>query len=313
VCHGDLSLDPSYEREADGHVMTGTLACTGCATSFPIVGGIPHLLPERVFAEATATAGRFGSQWKLFDHMSTYQEEWFKNWLAPIGPEDFRGKTIFEGGCGKGRHTIVAAGWGAKAIVALDLGEAVEVAFAHTRHLENVHVVRGDLLMPPVKRVFDLAFSIGVLHHLPDPRAGFDAVRGAVRPGGKVAIWVYGYESNEWIVRWVNPVRERVTSRLPVPLLYYLSLPPSVALSMAAKVYRSRVGDRLPYRDYLRKLAPLPVREVHTIVFDQLVTPIAYYLPESEVQSWFQAPGLADVQIAWHNQNSWRGSARVLA
>src|SRR5207237_775670 len=138
-------------------------------------------------------------------------------------------------------------------------------------------------------------FSIGVLHHLPSPRAGFAALRRIVRPGGKLAVWVYGYESNEWIVRFVSPVRERVTSRLPASLLYWLSVVPSAAVHAVAKVLR-----RLPTRDYLDVIAPLPFREVHSIVFDQLVTPIAYYLTRAEVESWFA--GLSGVTIGWHNK-----------
>lgn len=324
VCHGDLALandgpndgpiERPIERHLDGHVMTGTVVCAGCSARYPIAGGIPRLISAATVGATVETAARFGAEWKIFQHMSSYQEEWFAAWLAPLGASDFRDKTVFEGGCGKGRHTVVAAGWGAKDIVALDLGEAIEVAFQHTRHLPNVHAVQGDLMRPPVRSgAFDVAFSVGVLHHLPAPRAGFDALRGLVRTGGKIAIWVYGYESNEWIVRWVNPLRENVTARLPPKLLYWLSLAPSAALAAAAKLYATSVGELLPYRDYLRKLAPLPLREVHSIVFDQLVTPIAYYLPESEVRSWFDVDGLSDVTISWHNKNSWRGCGTVIA
>ncbi len=61
--------------------------------------------------------------------------------------------------------------------MALDLGGAIEVAFARTRHLPNAHVVQADLVHPPVRRCFDVALSVGVLHHLPDPRAGFEALQ----------------------------------------------------------------------------------------------------------------------------------------
>jgi SAM-dependent methyltransferase len=310
-CAGQLALSGA-EREADGHIMRGILTCGGCSARFPVRGGVPCLIPGTVAEAATETAARFGAQWKTFAHMSSYQEQWLKDWLAPIRPEDFQGKVVLEGGCGKGRHTIVASTWGPRAIVSLDLGEAVEVAFAHTRDRENVHVVQGDILHPPVGRVFDLAFSVGVLHHLPEPRAGFDALRGRVKPGGRIAIWVYGRESNEWIVRWVNPLREKVTARLPPRLLYWLSLPPSAALATGLRLYRrNALANHLPYRDYMKKLATVPLREVHNIVYDQLVTPIAYYLPEEEVRSWFEVDGLEEVILGWHNRNSWRACARV--
>lgn len=309
ACLGELALAGAVE--SDGHVVTGTLACGRCRADYPIRRGVPRLVPGRVQEEARETAARFGEQWKTFDHMSDYQERWLRAWLDPLGPDDFRDRVVFEGGCGKGRHTVVIAEkWRAKDVVALDLGDAVDVAFEHTRRLPNAHVVQGDLLAPPLgRRAFDLAFSIGVLHHLPTPRAGFDRLCELVRPGGRVAIWVYGHESNEWIVRFVNPVRERVTARMPPSLLYWLTLPPAAALAGAARLWR----EDLPYGAYLRQLATIPVREVHNIVFDQLVTPIAFYLREDEVRSWFARPDLADPRIAWHNRNSWRASAIVTA
>jgi SAM-dependent methyltransferase len=313
-CRCELALisNGSTRHAPDGHIMTGTLVCVGCAVQFAIRGGIPRFVTADVAAAAALTSERFGAEWKIFDHMSSYQEQWLRNWLEPMGPADFAGRVVFEGGCGKGRHTIVVAGWGAHDIVALDLGDSVEVAFAHTRHLANVHVVQGDLVQPPVRDAsFDVGFSVGVLHHLPSPRAGFDSLQRLVRSGGKLAIWVYGYESNEWIVRWVSPLRERVTARMPIRLLYWLTIPPAAALSAAAKLYRTAAGSRLPYCDYVRTLAPLPLREVHHIVFDQLVTPIAFYLPREEVQRWFESAGMTDAKIAWHNKNSWRGSGTV--
>lgn len=317
MCRGSLALasNGETERDTDGHIIIGTLACASCAVRYPIERGIPRLLTTRTTDASTETSSRFGKAWKIFDHMSTYQDDWFASWLAPIGPADFRGKTVFEAGCGKGRHTLGAASWGVKDIVALDLGDSVDVAFAHTRHLPNVHVVQGDLLQPPVRpQSFDLAFSIGVLHHLPSPHAGFEAVRSLVRVGGRIAVWVYGYESNEWIVRWVNPVRERVTARMPTAALYWLSLAPSAALAAVTKLYTvGRLGDRLPYRAYMRKLAEVPLREVHHIMFDQLVTPIAHYLPRAEVERWFADPGFDGVAIRWHNENSWRASATITA
>src|SRR5580658_8096944 len=271
LCRGDLALH-APSRAADGHVMSGALRCAGCAAEFAIRDGVPRLVPPGtvVLQAAAQTAQRFGQQWKTFDHMAEYQEKWLRGWLQPLGPDDLRGKTILEAGCGKGRHTVVVAGWGARSIVALDLSEAVDVAFTHTRHLPSAHVVQGDILHPPLRRAFDVAFSVGVLHHLPDPRAGFDTLLRLVTPGGKIAVWVYGYESNEWIVRYVTPLRERVTARLPAPLLYWLSLPPARLLSLGLRLYRSpRLLQHLPYRDYMQQLATLPPREVHNILFDQ--------------------------------------------
>jgi uncharacterized protein YbaR (Trm112 family) len=43
VCQGKLELDT--ESEEGGEVITGTLHCLKCDVSYPIVEGIPNLLP----------------------------------------------------------------------------------------------------------------------------------------------------------------------------------------------------------------------------------------------------------------------------
>jgi hypothetical protein len=45
---------------------------------------------------------------------------------------------------------------------------------------------------------------VGVLHHLPDPGAGFKSLVSKVKPGGHVSAWIYGAENNGWIDNAVN-------------------------------------------------------------------------------------------------------------
>jgi uncharacterized protein YbaR (Trm112 family) len=48
VCKGDLKLNA--EKEEDNEIVTGSLYCTKCQHSYPIVDTIPNLLPPD-FAE----------------------------------------------------------------------------------------------------------------------------------------------------------------------------------------------------------------------------------------------------------------------
>ncbi|MEP6655462.1 MAG: hypothetical protein ABJA82_19005, partial [Myxococcales bacterium] len=54
-----------------------------------------------------------------------------------------------------------------------------------------------------------------------------------------------------------------------------------------------------------------PYDELELIVFDQLVTPVAYYLAKDEVQGWFAGEGFRDVELRWHNKMSWTATATV--
>lgn len=302
-------------RVDNEHVMAGKLACVQCQSQFSIRDGVPILLPASLEAVKLETASRFAEEWTRWKDLRAYYEEEFFDWIAPVTGEDFKGKTVFEGGCGKGRHTAIVASRGAKAIVSLDLGESAFVAFAHTRDLPNAHIIIGDLLRPPVRPVFDMAFSVGVLHHLPDPAAGFSSLSSRVRNGGRVFFWVYGYEGNEWITRYINPIRKAITSKLPAGLLRVLCLAPSVFLWAVIKLFYRPGTDgkgpkRLPYGDYFAAMHHYPFDEIHANVFDQLVTPVAFYLKEEEVRPWLST-GLRDTLLRSHRGYSWTGLATV--
>lgn len=311
ACAGDLSLEAGA-REGD-HVIDGALHCAACAARYPIRRGVPRFAAGVDEVEAR-TAQAFGYEWTRYAELAERYRQQFLDWIRPVTPDFFPGRTVLEGGCGKGRHTSVVAGFGARDVVAIDLGDAVESAFANTRDLPNAHIVQADLKRPPVKPVFDYAFSIGVLHHLPVPEEGFRALVSCLRPGGHVSAWVYGREGNGWVVNVVSPLRERVTSRLPHALLDALSAVITVPLFLATRLLYGPTGGRLlgrtlPYGPYLHYIAPFPFREQRSIVFDHLVAPVAWYIPHAEFAAWFERAGLESPRIEPHNANSWRGFA----
>lgn len=178
-------------------------------------------------------------------------------------------------------------------------------------------VIQADLLDLPFQAPFTLAYSIGVLHHLPDPKAGFLAVASHVRPGGRICAWVYGREGNEWIVRFVDPVRKGVTSRAPRAVTRALSFPLALILYAALKLLypparsRSRLRRVLPYSDYLCSISDYTFAENFWNVFDQLVAPTAFYHRQEEIIDWYQTVPVEQVVIARHNGNSWRGTAVI--
>lgn len=312
-------LDLSVAKNEDGEIIEGELRCTSCSSSFSITAGIPRFANlDRVESDKRATAAGFGWQWQHFTQEDERYAEQFLGWIAPVTPEFFRDKVVLEGGCGKGRHTQLAARWGARDVIGIDLSVAVETAFAATRSLPNAHIIQADIYHLPLARKFDYAFSVGVLHHLPDPRAGFHALAAKVKPGGHVSAWIYGAENNEWITRFVNPVREKLTSRMDQRMLLQLSKVPAACVYAATKlVYGplnrsgSSLAKHLFYNDYLSAISNFGWREQHTIVFDHLVAPTAYYITREEFETWWHDIDARDVEISWHNRNSWRGRGKI--
>lgn len=313
-CGGELASTEA--QHAGDHIMTGTLICLHCSAGWPIRNGVPRFV-DSVDAVEGRTAAAFGYEWNRYAELADRYRAQFLDWIRPVEPSFFQDRVVLEGGCGKGRHTSLVAGFGARDVIGIDLGDAVDAAFANTRDLPNAHIVQADLKRPPVKRVFDYAFSVGVLHHLPVPQEGFRSLVARVRPGGWISAWVYGREGNGWIVNLVSPVRERLTSRMPHAVLDVLSGLLTIPLFAATRLVYGPTGGRvagrrLPYGKYLSYIAPFPFREQRSIVFDHLVAPVAHYIPHDEFARWFRDAGLREVRIEPHNQNSWRGFARVV-
>ena len=306
-------------RNGDGS-DAGELTCTGCGLRWPIRRGIPRLVPPDLVDQQRRTADAFGWQWQHFAEMHPEFEAQFLDWLHPIGPEFFAGKRVLDAGCGTGRHAYFAASYGAREVVALDLSDAVEAARRNLAQFDNVHVVQGDLLRLPFRTAgagggFDLVYSIGVLHHLPDPEAGFRNLVRYLRPGGTIAVWVYGYENNGFVRHVVEPLR-RLSTKMPHSLLRGLAWPLAVAFHAAAKgVYRplngARLGRVLPLGEYMSSVADFSFRLNYGIVFDQLSAPTAAYIRGPELERWFAEAGLEDVHVSHRHENSWRGRGRA--
>jgi SAM-dependent methyltransferase len=313
-CHGRLDLRAAVSRGAE--VMEGDLHCGRCQVAYPVRRGVPRFVEPARTEESARTASAFGWEWRAFSSIDEHHEQQFLDWIAPAGRETFRGRVVLEGGCGKGRHTRLAARYGATAVIGVDLSEAVDVAFDNTRDVPAAHIVQADLLRLPLRPAScDYAFSVGVLHHLSDPSAGFLALAETVRPGGGLSVWVYGAENNAWIAHIVSPLRVSLTSRLPPRVAHLLSFVLAVPLWLAlVTLYRparrpgfSWMRRFLFYYPYLGYISGFPFREIHHIVHDHLVAPVAHYLRREVVEEWYRSVGARETLITWHNRNSWGG------
>ena len=320
ACDAELRVADAGLRDGD-EILEGTLACLSCAKQFPIVRGVPRFADlDTIDHEKALTADRFGFEWKHFTQEDDRYGDQLLGWLAPVKPEFFKDKVVLDGGCGKGRHLQLAAAWGATDVIGVDLSDAVDSAFAATRHAENIHIVQADICHLPFRQAFNYAFSVGVLDHIPEPVAGFQSLASKLKPGGHLSVWVYGAENNGWIVNYVNPIRKRFTSRMkPGTLLHLSKLPTAVVYAASKLVFAplsrvplgKQIVNKLFYSDYLISIARFGWREQHTIVFDHLVAPTAHYVSRPEFEKWWDDVDARETVIGWHNKNSWRGFGRI--
>ncbi|MCI0532586.1 class I SAM-dependent methyltransferase [bacterium] len=234
---------------------------------------------------------RFGYEWKKYAHVDPLYEGQFQNWMAPLMPDGFRGKDVLDAGCGMGRNSYWALTYGARIVMAFDNDDrSVDAARNNLAVFPNAKVLKKSIYDINWNREFDIVFSIGVIHHLKDPKSALARLIESLRPGGILAIWVYSYEGNKWIVKYVNPIRIHVTSKLPVSMTHILAYICSVPLWFFLKI----TGGTTPY---LKQIAGFKFWHVHSIVFDQLIPDVAHYWREEEILALVKGLPLRDVRV----------------
>ena len=184
--------------------------CPACKLRFPVVRGIPRLAGDTY-------ASSFGRQWNRYDVVRTLEDEATFQVKTGIAPAALAGKLVLDGGCGGGRYSRLVGSHDAR-VIGVDLSAAVEKAATHCADLPDVCIAQADLLdLPLPDGVFDLVFSIGVLHHTPDPRRAFAQIARKVKPGGRLAVWLY--RKNTPPQEWLNSGLRRLTTQLPPRML----------------------------------------------------------------------------------------------
>lgn len=309
-CRAGLRLEAA--RHEQGEIWEGELVCTACGRTFPVTNGIPRFIPAHLDEVVQKNVSNFGDQWHLMKDRSEINRREFTSYLETIPPDFFKDKLVLDAGCGMGKFLYYAASWGARDAIGVDLSKSVEVAFQWTREMPNAHVVQGDIYNLPLRDGFDFIYSIGVLHHLPDPEGGFHKLVPLLRRGGKVLAWVYGYEGNELYIKLADPLR-RVTSRLPLAVnkLGAQTLAAILwGLIHAVYVPAERAGfRRLPFHEYFLYFRELGFTIFWGTVLDKMTPAISYYYRREEFEEWFSKAGLKSAHITQRNGNSWRGES----
>lgn len=189
-------LELFVEKRNGDSIIEGMLSST--SNKYPIVRGIPRFSGYQDKANYTNS---FGYQWNKWSKLQFESENIGKPmeghtrgmWERITGIDSKRLEGVFaEFGCGSGRFLEVVRMKQGK-VIGIDLSDAVEAAGEAFQDDPEVLICQADVLQPPIKPgSLEGAFSIGVLHHTPNPEKGFGKMVRCVRPGGWAAVCVYG-------------------------------------------------------------------------------------------------------------------------
>ena len=337
---GDCANCYSYEIDA------GMLVCAQ-GHIFPIVDYIPRMLPDAfsdlenfinefgdllpleeiqkvIDGKETSTFVRlqkntqesFGYQWLRYDVQDDREDREIFLSDSQLSEPELHGKIILDAGCGMGRYTRVAGQMGEE-VIGVDLSQSILKAYQKNRDNPSVHIVQGDLLQLPFrKKQFDVIYSLGVLHHTPDPRQAFYNLSECLKEKGVMSIWVYGtagkfrdFKTNplkgerrkyvnsglaqrlHWLIVSVreflsNAVR-LVTTRMYLPLLYLLC-------------YLLAALGKIPFLKYFTASVHRNWRVRLQENFDWFSPQYQSHHTKEEILEWFKEVNLSDVSSLSH-------------
>jgi SAM-dependent methyltransferase len=255
------------------------------------------------------TIADFGDQWSKY----TDNEGWygslglFQDILSSlISVEALKNADVAEIGSGTGRIVQMLIEAGVRHVYAVEPSsgafqslERNVKAMEHSDRVTPIHAT-GDGWQ--VDRPLDYIFSVGVIHHIPDPAPVLKRAYQLLKPGGCFFMWVYGYEGNELYVRVFQAMR-KITTRLPHVMLrmvveaMYVSL---VAYGLVARVVP------LPLRSYIHTVWwPLNAKKRKLVIYDQLNPAYAKYYRKEEAIEVLRNAGFGDIKVHHRHGYSW--------
>lgn len=121
---------------------------------------------------------------------------------------------ILIAGCGTGQHPLLTASTVLNSeIVAIDLSlNSLSYAKRKSKELgfKNIEFMQGDILdVQKLNMKFDIIESVGVLHHMADPLAGWQSLRDCLRPSGLMKIGLYSASARFHIAQIRRDIEKR--------------------------------------------------------------------------------------------------------
>jgi SAM-dependent methyltransferase len=261
------------------------------------------------------TADKFANSWNNVYDPSVYTKEQFFDWIDPWNKEQIQGKTVMELGCGSGALLVHMQHLAPKKLTGIDLGSSVNTAqklLGNAANIEQGDLTDHESLLAKFEQQ-DFCYSIGVLHHLKQPKDGYDSLLKMTKPGGHFHGWVYAHEGNAVVRYFVDPIR-KIANCLPWTInKYAIALPLSIPFFIYSKMcclIAAILSPKLPLpmMSYMLWIGKRNFSFHHHVAFDQLVTPTTHYIHKTTIEDWLTDSSIEEgsAYIVFRNANSWK-------
>src|SRR5579871_1989929 len=254
-------------------------------------------------ADPTVTSG-FGREWSTFTQgeaalEQVERERLFGEYFAIFPwselPVDAEG---LDAGCGSGRWAFLVAPRVGR-LHALDASrEALDVARANLAGMGNVTFHHASVSeIPLADNSLDFAYSLGVLHHVPDTLGAIRHIRSKLKPDAAFLIYLYYALDNRpaWFraIWWLTNLARMGISRLPARLK--LSASEAIAATVYWPIARlCTILNRLGVSTRLIPLEAYKDRSFYTMrtdAYDRFCTSLEQRFTRKQIQEMLEQAG----------------------
>lgn len=261
------------------------------------------------------TVESFGEEWLKFNEFSSAE-------IKKVGDEYFdickdvlpnKNWNVLDVGCGSGRWTKYIAPLVGR-VEAIDPSNAVFAASALLKDEKNIRITQAGVSnLPFEKSSFDLVFSLGVLHHIPDTAQAIKDCVKMIKPGGYFLVYLYYSLDNKGLLYkllfYLSNIFRILICRLPsiikkpvcdlIAILIYM---PFVFLSRLFNTLGLKsISEMLPLSYYANKSFFV----IRNDALDRFGTPLEQRFSKAEITAMMQNAGLTEIVFSeqtpyWH-------------
>jgi ubiquinone/menaquinone biosynthesis C-methylase UbiE len=258
------------------------------------------------------TVESFGAEWRAFHDFSNEEIQSIGNDYFDLVTFDTSEFLVLDVGCGSGRWALYLAPR-VKFIEAIDPSMSIWVAKDLLKHKKNTRVTHSSVgNLPFADNSFDLVYSLGVLHHIPDTQSAIHNCFAKTKSGGFFLLYLYYNLDNRglifkllfrisnafrWIISKLSPSLKKAICNTIATIVYF----PLAKLSALVAIFSPRVASHIPL-SYYRKTSFFIMRND---ALDRFGTPLEKRFSKAEIQQMLEIAGFFNIKFStkepfWH-------------
>lgn len=201
-----------------------------------------------------------------------------KHWLLFFTPDEVKGKSVLDSGCGTGIFSIIFAKNGAGQVTGIDISpgslgtaEGLKQKFG----LSNARFEQQDMLhLPYPDACFDIVWAWGTVHHTTDPLGAIDGLIRVLKPGGSILLAIYKKTKVTWIHEAIRKTLVRTPRRSWNALAKIMAFFGTPIVWTFKRREKARQGETLS-----------------ELILDWYFVPIRHYYKPDEIRTFLEGKG----------------------